>query len=57
MAAAYSIDLRKKILTAWQNKKGSQTELAKGFKVSKLFSRNFRRALSRDRGDTHPSPS
>ena len=57
MAAAYSIDLRKKILTAWQNKESSQRELAQGLKVSKSFIRNFRRALSRDRGDSHPSPS
>jgi transposase len=32
--AAYSIDLRKKILSAWQNKEGTQRELAKRFKVS-----------------------
>jgi hypothetical protein len=57
MAAAYSIDLRKKILTAWQNKEGSQRELAKRFKVSLSFIRNFRRSLSRDRGDSPPSPS
>ena len=43
MAAAYSIDLRKKILTAWQNKEGSQRELAKRFKVSLSFIRNFLR--------------
>jgi len=57
MAAAYSLDLRKKILTAWQNKEGSQRELAKQFKVSKSFIRNFRSSLSRDRGDSRPSPS
>ena len=27
--AAYSIDLRQKILSAWQNKEGTQRELAK----------------------------
>jgi len=32
--AAYSIDLRQKILSAWQNKEGTQRELAKRFKVS-----------------------
>jgi len=28
MAAAYSVDLRTKILSAWQNKEGTQRELA-----------------------------
>ncbi len=32
--AAYSIDLRQKILSAWQNFEGTQRELAKRFKVS-----------------------
>jgi transposase len=50
MAAAYSIDLRKKILTAWQNKEGSQRELAKRFKVSLSFIRNFLRRY-RETGD------
>jgi hypothetical protein len=35
--AAYSIDLRQKILSAWQNKEGTQRELAKRFKVSLSF--------------------
>jgi transposase len=43
MVAAYSIGLRKKILAAYQNKEGSQRELAKGFKVSLSFIRNFLR--------------
>jgi transposase len=43
MAAAYSIGLRKKILVAYQNKEGSQRELAKRFKVSLSFIRNFLR--------------
>ena len=41
--AAYSIDLRQKILSAWQNKEGTQRELAKRFKVSLSFLRNFLR--------------
>jgi hypothetical protein len=32
--AAYSIDLRQNILSAWQNFEGTQRELAKRFKVS-----------------------
>jgi len=39
--AAYSIDLRKKILSAWESKEGSQRELAKRFKVSLSFIRDF----------------
>ena len=34
--AAYSIDLRKKIFSAWENKEGSQRELAKRFGSSLL---------------------
>jgi transposase len=41
--AAYSIDLRQKILSAWQNKEGTQRELAKQFKVSLSFLRDFLR--------------
>jgi transposase len=41
--AAYSIDLRQKILSAWQNKEGTQRELAKRFKVSLSFLRDFLR--------------
>jgi transposase len=41
--AAYSLDLREKILTAWQNKENSQRELAKRFKVSLSFVRDFLR--------------
>jgi transposase len=37
MAAAYSIDLRKKVLSAWQAKEDSQREIAKRFKVSFKF--------------------
>ena len=41
--AAYSIDLRKKIFSAWENKEGSQRELAKRFKVSWAFIRDMLR--------------
>jgi transposase len=41
--AAYSIDLRKKIFSAWENKEGSQRELAKRFKVSLSFVRDMLR--------------
>jgi transposase len=41
--AASSIDLRQKILSAWQNKEGTQRELAKRFKVSLSFLRDFLR--------------
>jgi transposase len=41
--AAYSLDLRKKILSAWQNKENTQRGLAKRFKVSLSFVRDFLR--------------
>jgi transposase len=41
--AAYSIDLRKKIFSAWENKEGSQREIAKRFKVSLSFVRDMLR--------------
>ncbi len=53
MAAAYSLDLRKKILSAWQNQEGSQRELAQRFKVSLAFIRNFLRRY-RETGDIAP---
>jgi transposase len=43
MAAAYSLDLRKKILSAWQNKEGTQRDLAERFKVSLSFIRDLLR--------------
>jgi len=41
--AAYSLDLRQKILTACQNKENTQRDLAKRFKVSLSFVRDFLR--------------
>ena len=43
MARAYSIDLRKKVLSAWLSKEGSQRQLAKRFKVSLSFIRDLLR--------------
>ena len=41
--AAYSLDLRQKILSAWENKENTQRDLAKRFKVSLSFVRDFLR--------------
>ena len=41
--AVYSLDLRQKILIAWQNKEDTQRGLAKRFKVSLSFVRDFLR--------------
>ena len=53
--AAYSIDLRKKILEAWENKEGTQRELAKRFKVSLSFIRDFLRRY-RETNEIAPKP-
>jgi transposase len=53
--AAYSIDLRKKILDAWENKEGTQRELAKRFKVSLTFIRDFLRRY-RETNEIAPKP-
>jgi len=54
MAAAYSIDLRKKVLTAWLEKEGSQRQLAKRFKVSLSFIRDLVRKY-KETGEITPS--
>ncbi|WP_103670933.1 IS630 transposase-related protein [Pseudanabaena sp. BC1403] len=41
--AAYSLDLRQKILSAWENKENTQRDLAKRFKVSLSFVRDLLR--------------
>jgi transposase len=41
--AAYSLDLRERILSAWQNKENTQRGLAERFKVSLSFIRDFLR--------------
>lgn len=43
MPAAYSRDLRHRVIEAWQNKEGSQRQLAERFKVSLTFVRNLLR--------------
>ncbi len=55
MAAAYSIDLRTRILGAWQNKEGTQRELAERFKVSLSFIRDFLRHY-RETGEIAAKP-
>ena len=55
MAVAYSVDLRTKILSAWQNKEGTQRELAKRFKVSLSFIRDFLRRY-RETGEIKAKP-
>ena len=55
MAAAYSIDIREKILSAWQNKEGTQRELATRFKVSLSFISEFFRQY-RETGEIAPKP-
>jgi len=40
---AYSLDLRQKILSAWENKENTQRDLAKRFKVSLSFVRDLLR--------------
>jgi len=43
MPVAYSVDLRRRIIEAWENKEGSQRQLAQRFKVSLSFIRNLLR--------------
>ena len=55
MATAYSIDIRQKILSAWQNKEDTQRELAARFKVSLSFISGFFRQY-RETGEIAPKP-
>jgi transposase len=41
--AAYSLDLRQRILSAWENKENTQRGLAERFKVSLSFIRDLLR--------------
>lgn len=43
MPVAYSADLRHRVIEAWENKEGSQRQLAQRFKVSLSFVRNLLR--------------
>lgn len=55
MATAYSLDLREKILTAWQNQEGSQRQIAERFKVSLTFVYNLLKRY-RETGEIAPRP-
>lgn len=43
MPVSYSEDLRRRVITAWEAKEGSQRQLAERFKVSLSFVRNLLR--------------
>ncbi|NET06304.1 MAG: transposase [Symploca sp. SIO2B6] len=51
----YSLDLRQKILEAYQNREGSQRQLASRFKVSLGFIQNLLRRYLQD-GTLEPRP-
>lgn len=55
MPAALSVDLRQRIIAAYEAKEGSQRELAKRFKVSLSFIRDLRRQ-QRETGTILPKP-
>lgn len=55
MPAPYSVDLRQRIVDAYQAQEGSQRQLAQRFKVSLSFVRNLLR-LYRQTGDVQPRP-
>jgi len=55
MPVVYSLDLRKKIFSAWQAKEGSQRELAKRFNVSLSFIRDLS-SQYRKTGEITPKP-
>lgn len=55
MPAAYSVDLRQRILDAYKAKEGSQRQLAKRFKVSLSFVRDLMRQY-REQKTVQPKP-
>ena len=55
MPAPLSVDLRQRILEAYEAKEGSQGQLAKRFKVSLSFIRDLRRH-QRETGKIEPKP-
>lgn len=55
MPAPLSIDLRQRIIAAYEAKEGSQRQLAKRFKVSLSFIRDLRRH-QRETGTVQPKP-
>lgn len=55
MPAPLSVDLRQRIITAYEAKEGSQRQLAERFKVSLSFIRDLRRH-QRETGTVQPKP-
>ena len=55
MPAPLSVDLRQRILSAYEAKEGSQRQLAERFKVSLSFIRDLRRH-HRETGTVQPKP-
>jgi transposase len=55
MPAAYSVDLRQRIIAAYEAKEGSQRQLAKRFKVSLSFVRDLVRHY-REQETVQPKP-
>lgn len=55
MPAPLSVDLRQRIIAAYEAKEGSQRQLAKRFKVSLSFIRDLRRH-QRQTGKVQPKP-
>lgn len=55
MPAAYSIDLRQRIINAYEAKEGSQRQLAKRFQVSLSFVKRLIRRYQ-DTGQVKPLP-
>lgn len=55
MANPLSLDLRQRIIAAYESKEGSQRELAERFKVSLSFIRDLRRH-QRETGSLQPKP-
>lgn len=55
MPAPLSVDLRQRIVAAYEAKEGSQRQLAKRFKVSLSFIRDLRRH-QRETGSVKPKP-
>jgi transposase len=55
MPAALSVDLRQRIMAAYEAKEGSQGQLAERFKVSLSFIRDLRRH-HRQTGSVEPKP-
>ena len=55
MAKGYSLDLRRRVWSAWQNGEGTQAQLARRFAVSVSFVRDLSRRF-RESGDVAARP-